>query len=51
MLIIIIDIDINQGEDGKLCGDVDYADVIDKVKYIKSVPGGIGLNNCKYIIE
>ena len=25
-----------------LCGDVDYNDVIDKVKYITPVPGGVG---------
>jgi methylenetetrahydrofolate dehydrogenase (NADP+) / methenyltetrahydrofolate cyclohydrolase len=40
--VIIIDIGINRDLDNKLCGDVDYDDVIDKVKYITPVPGGIG---------
>ena len=55
--VIIIDIGINRDENNKLCGDVDYGDVIDKVKYITPVPGGVGpitvcmlLNNMiKYI--
>tara|TARA_Y100000389_G_scaffold199114_1_gene236902 strand:- start:758 stop:1582 length:825 start_codon:yes stop_codon:yes gene_type:complete len=38
---IIIDIGIHKN-DGKLNGDVDYLDVIDKVKYITPVPGGVG---------
>lgn len=40
---IIIDVGINRDENGKLCGDVDLEDVIDKVKYITPVPKGIGL--------
>ena len=40
--IIIIDIGINRDNNNKLCGDVDYEDVIDKVKYITPVPGGVG---------
>ena len=39
--VIIIDIGIHKNDD-KLNGDVDYTDVIDKVKYITPVPGGIG---------
>lgn len=38
---IIIDVGINRC-DNKLCGDVDYNGVIDKVKYITPVPGGVG---------
>ena len=40
--IIIIDAGINREENNKICGDVDYEDVIDKVKYITPVPGGVG---------
>ena len=40
--VIIIDIGINRDENNKLCGDIDYNDVIDKVKYITPVPGGVG---------
>ena len=38
---IIIDVGINR-IDNKLCGDVDYNEVINKVKYITPVPGGVG---------
>lgn len=39
---VIIDISINRDHDNKICGDVILNDVIDKVKYITPVPGGIG---------
>ena len=38
---VVIDIGINR-VDGKLCGDVDYSNVCDKVSYITPVPGGVG---------
>lgn len=38
---IIIDVGINR-VDGKLCGDVDFDDVKDKVSMITPVPGGVG---------
>lgn len=38
---IVIDVGINR-DNGKMCGDVDLEDVIDKVKYITPVPKGIG---------
>lgn len=38
---IIVDVGINR-VDGKLCGDVDFEDVKDKVSYITPVPGGVG---------
>ena len=40
--VIIVDVGINRDENNKLCGDVDYNDVIDKVEYITPVPGGVG---------
>lgn len=39
---IIIDVAINVDENGKLCGDVDFDRVADKVKAITPVPGGVG---------
>jgi len=38
---VVIDVGINM-VDGKLCGDVDYEAVADKVKAITPVPGGVG---------
>ena len=40
---VIIDVGININEEGKLCGDVDFENVKDKVKAITPVPGGVGL--------
>lgn len=39
---IVIDVGINRMEDGKLCGDVDFDAVVDKVRAITPVPGGVG---------
>ena len=38
----VIDVAINRKENGKLCGDIDFDAVKDKVKWITPVPGGIG---------
>ncbi|HHY27996.1 MAG TPA: bifunctional 5,10-methylenetetrahydrofolate dehydrogenase/5,10-methenyltetrahydrofolate cyclohydrolase [Desulfitobacterium dehalogenans] len=39
---IVIDVGINDAGDGKICGDVDYDAVVDRVKGITPVPGGVG---------
>lgn len=39
---IIIDVGMNRLDNGKLCGDVDFDDVIDKASFITPVPGGVG---------
>lgn len=39
---IVIDVGMNRDENGKLCGDVDFADVKEKAGYITPVPGGVG---------
>ena len=39
---IVIDVGINVGEDGKLCGDVDYTKAEPIVEAITPVPGGVG---------
>ncbi len=39
---IVADIGINRKANGKLCGDVDFEAVYDKVSWISPVPGGIG---------
>jgi methylenetetrahydrofolate dehydrogenase (NADP+)/methenyltetrahydrofolate cyclohydrolase len=40
---VVIDVGIHRNEDNKLCGDVDFDDVIDVVSAITPVPGGVGL--------
>ncbi|MES2932156.1 MAG: bifunctional methylenetetrahydrofolate dehydrogenase/methenyltetrahydrofolate cyclohydrolase FolD [Pseudomonadota bacterium] len=39
---IVIDVGINRDENGKLCGDVDFANVQEVAAYISPVPGGVG---------
>lgn len=39
---VVIDVGINRLDDGKLCGDVDFASVEPKASYITPVPGGVG---------
>jgi 5,10-methylene-tetrahydrofolate dehydrogenase/Methenyl tetrahydrofolate cyclohydrolase len=49
----VIDVGIHRNENNKLCGDVDYEDVLEHVSAITPVPGGVGpmtiamlMNNC-----
>ena len=39
---VVIDVAMNRNDEGKLCGDVDYAAVSQKASYITPVPGGVG---------
>ena len=39
---IVIDVGINRNEEGKLCGDVDFASVAPLASHITPVPGGVG---------
>ena len=39
---VIIDVGMNRDENGKLCGDVDYASASQVASLITPVPGGVG---------
>ena len=39
---VVIDVGMNRDENGKLCGDVDFAQVEPIASYITPVPGGVG---------
>ena len=39
---VVIDVGINRGEDGKLCGDVKFDEVESVASMITPVPGGVG---------
>ncbi|MBR4991530.1 MAG: bifunctional methylenetetrahydrofolate dehydrogenase/methenyltetrahydrofolate cyclohydrolase FolD [Clostridia bacterium] len=39
---VVIDVAMNRNDEGKLCGDVDYAAVAEKASFITPVPGGVG---------
>ncbi len=50
---VVIDVGINRGADGKLCGDVKFDEVAPIARAITPVPGGVGpmtiamlMNNC-----
>lgn len=40
--VVVIDVGMDRDENGKLCGDVDFAEVEPKASYITPVPGGVG---------
>ena len=55
---VVIDVGIHRQENGKMCGDVDYADVESHVSAITPVPGGVGpmtiamlMSNCVESME
>lgn len=39
---VVIDVGMNRDENGKLCGDVDFADVAETAGYLTPVPGCVG---------
>jgi methylenetetrahydrofolate dehydrogenase (NADP+)/methenyltetrahydrofolate cyclohydrolase len=39
---VVIDVGMNRNEEGKLCGDVDFAGVKEVAGWITPVPGGVG---------
>lgn len=48
---VVIDVGVNRGEDNKLCGDVDFDDCLDTVKYITPVPKGVGPMTIAMLLE
>ena len=39
---VVIDVGMDRDENGKLCGDVDFAEVSPRCSMITPVPGGVG---------
>ena len=39
---VVIDVGMNRGADGKLCGDVDFDGACERAGWITPVPGGVG---------
>ena len=55
---VVIDVGIHRDENNKLCGDVDFKDVLPHVSAITPVPGGVGpmtiamlMKNCVNAVE
>ena len=40
--VVVLDVGMNRNDEGKLCGDVDFAGVEQVASYITPVPGGVG---------
>jgi len=39
---VVVDVGINRLDDGKLCGDVEFAEAAQRAAWISPVPGGVG---------
>ncbi|EAF1272542.1 bifunctional methylenetetrahydrofolate dehydrogenase/methenyltetrahydrofolate cyclohydrolase FolD [Listeria monocytogenes] len=39
---VVIDVGMDRDENNKLCGDVDFDDVVEEARFITPVPGGVG---------
>ncbi|MBR6026212.1 MAG: bifunctional methylenetetrahydrofolate dehydrogenase/methenyltetrahydrofolate cyclohydrolase FolD [Neisseriaceae bacterium] len=48
---VVIDVGINRLENGKLCGDVEFATACQKASYITPVPGGVGPMTIASLLE
>jgi methylenetetrahydrofolate dehydrogenase (NADP+)/methenyltetrahydrofolate cyclohydrolase len=47
----VIDVGMNRDEYGKLCGDVDFAEVEPVARAITPVPGGVGPMTIAMLLE
>ncbi len=47
----VIDVGMNRDENGKLCGDVDYAAALEIAAAITPVPGGVGPMTIAQLLE
>ncbi len=48
---VVIDVGMNRDENGKLCGDVDFDDVLETASFITPVPGGVGPMTIAMLME
>ena len=48
---VIVDVGIHRKENGKLCGDVRFAELQDKVRALSPVPGGVGPMTIAMLLE
>ena len=47
----VIDVGMNRDENGKLCGDVDFATARETAGAITPVPGGVGPMTIAHLLE
>jgi methylenetetrahydrofolate dehydrogenase (NADP+)/methenyltetrahydrofolate cyclohydrolase len=39
---VVIDVGMNRGPDGRLCGDVEFVGALERARFVTPVPGGVG---------
>jgi methylenetetrahydrofolate dehydrogenase (NADP+)/methenyltetrahydrofolate cyclohydrolase len=49
--VTVIDVGMNRGEDGKLCGDVAFVPALERARAITPVPGGVGPMTIACLLE
>jgi methylenetetrahydrofolate dehydrogenase (NADP+)/methenyltetrahydrofolate cyclohydrolase len=47
----VIDVGMNRGANGKLCGDVEFAEASKRARAITKVPGGVGPMTIAYLLS
>ena len=48
---VVIDVEMNRDKNGKLCGDVELNDLMEKVSYITPVSKGVGFVTRAMLLE
>ncbi|MBR5794995.1 MAG: bifunctional 5,10-methylenetetrahydrofolate dehydrogenase/5,10-methenyltetrahydrofolate cyclohydrolase [Erysipelotrichaceae bacterium] len=48
---IVVDVGVNMDENGKLCGDVDFDEILEKASYVTPVPRGVGPVTTTMLLE
>ncbi|OHX57164.1 bifunctional methylenetetrahydrofolate dehydrogenase/methenyltetrahydrofolate cyclohydrolase [Planococcus salinarum] len=48
---VVIDVGMNRDDEGKLCGDVDFEDVLETASHVTPVPGGVGPMTIAMLME
>lgn len=48
---VVIDVGMNRDEEGKLCGDVDFEQVVEIASHLTPVPGGVGPMTITMLME
>lgn len=48
---VVIDVGVNRDDAGKLCGDVDFDEVLEKCRYLTPVPKGVGPMTIAMLLE
>lgn len=48
---VLVDVGINRGSDGRLCGDIDFEAMAGRDVWVTPVPGGVGPMTVAMLLE